>query len=110
MTRWLVAFALSAAIAAQADAQSAPIGALLTKEAEAAPKPKVDFRLVRDPDFDSTPVHQSGVIAQTHVSENATLGIGMLRVTPRQPVTGEWRNLPPNLRSKKAAVKFTLKF
>jgi hypothetical protein len=105
--RWLATFALSALIASQAVAQSVnapPSGQSDTVSA------KLRFRLVQDPEFDSTPVHQSGVIAQTRLSDDATLSVGMLRVAPRQPGTGEWRNLPPSVRSKKAAVKFTLKF
>jgi len=69
-----------------------------------------DFRLVRDPEFDSTPVRNSGLIGQTQLGPNATLGFGLLNVSSRRPSSGEWRYDPRGGRSKKASVRLVLKF
>ena len=110
MKQWLILLTLCSAAAGRVEAQPVSANSPFSIPREARAAPRLDFRLVRDPDFDSTPVHNSGLVAQTELSPGASVGIGVMRVAPRQPGTGEWRNLPPSFRSRKAAVKFTLKF
>jgi len=68
------------------------------------------FRVVEDPVFSATPLHNSGMIAQTTIAGNASLGIGLLKVAPRKPGSGEYRSDMGARSSRKAAVRFTLKF
>lgn len=72
--------------------------------------PRLNFRLVQDPDFDPAPVHHSGMIARTQVMPNGTLGIGLLKATPKKLGSGDWRPENGAPRSRKAAVSFQLKF
>lgn len=68
------------------------------------------LRLIEDPVFSPGPVHNSGMIAQTPVAKNATVGVGLLRVAPRRLGSGEYRPDAGAPSSRKAAVRFTLKF
>jgi hypothetical protein len=70
----------------------------------------IGFRLVRDPEFDPSPVYHSGIVGQTEIAPNATLGIGLLKARPKKPGSGEWRFDSGAPRSRKAAVSFLLKF
>jgi len=70
----------------------------------------IDLRLVQDPEFGPTPIAHSGLIGETAVAPNATLGFGLLSVSPRRPSSGEWRYDPRAGHRKKASVRFLLKF
>ena len=107
MRHWLLAVALNGALAGGAYAQSP-----WSLAAEPAPteRQRFNFRLVEDAVFDPRPIHNSGMIAQTQVAPNATLGIGLLKAAPRKPGAGEWRVDNGAPRSRKAAVSFRLRF
>ena len=112
MNRWFAA-AFIAALTSAIPAYSAPVALLSTK----VPEPRSDhskvlkFRLVEDPAFaTSSPIHNSGMIAQTPVGSNGSLGIGLLRAVPRRPGSGEYRPEAGTTGSRKAAVRFALKF
>lgn len=112
MNRWFAA-ALIAALTSAVPAYSAPLAELSTKVPESRPgHPKgLKFRLVEDPTYaTSGPIHNSGMIAQTPVGSNGSLGIGLLRAAPRRPGSGEYRPEAGTTGSRKAAVRFTLKF
>lgn len=70
----------------------------------------IGFRLVEDPIFDPDPVHHSGIVGQTEIAPNATLGIGLLKAKSKKPGSGDWRLDSGAPRSRKAAVSLTLKF
>ena len=111
MNRWFATACILTALSA-APVYSAPIQGLATK----VPQPHADhskglkFRLIEDPTFAPSPVHNSGMIAQTPVGSNGSLGIGLLRAAPRRPGSGEYRPDAGTSGSRKAAVRFTLKF
>ena len=109
MKRWLIAIALNISLASQAGAATNDRASLTANPAPAHAR-SVDFRPVRDPEFDSTPVRNSGLIGQTQLAPNATLGFGLLNVSSRRPSSGEWRYDPRGGRSKKASVRLVLKF
>ena len=92
---------------------------LVTGQAQAAPKPNgipsppqvrpaIDFRVMQDPVFDSTTARHSGMATLTDVAPNASVGFGMISISPRQAVSGENDARMPH--SKKAAIKLTLRF
>jgi hypothetical protein len=95
-------------VAWRAGAAPGPKPPALLPAVQATHGPMLDFRLVEDPG--PTPVHHSGIVAQTNVSRGASFGIGLLKLAPRQNGAGEWRTIPPISRSKKAAVRFSLRF
>jgi hypothetical protein len=70
----------------------------------------IGFRLVQDPAFDPDPVHHSGIVGETEIAPNATIGIGLLRARPKKPGSGDWRLDSGAPRSRKAAVSILLKF
>ena len=112
MNRWFAAIFILAPFGA-VPAYSAPLQGFSVK----VPEPPrsdhskgVKFRLVEDPIFAPNPVHNSGMIAQTPVLPNAILGIGLLRAAPRRAGSGEYRPETGTTGSRKAAVKFVLKF
>jgi hypothetical protein len=55
-------------------------------------------------------VHNSGIIAQTEIAPGATLGLGLLRASPKKLGSGEWRLEPHAPRSRKAAIQLQWKF
>jgi hypothetical protein len=111
VNRWFAAACILAPLGA-VPAYSAPLSGLSVK----VPEPRPDhskglkFRLVEDPTFASNPVHNSGMIAQTPILPNAIIGVGLLRAAPRKPGSGEYRPEAGATGSRKAAVKFVLKF
>ena len=66
--------------------------------------------MVQDPAFDPDPVHHSGIVGETEIAPNATIGIGLLRARPKKPGSGDWRLDSDAPRSRKAAVSIQLKF
>jgi hypothetical protein len=77
---------------------------------EAAPKPQVSFRLVQDRVSDPSPIHISGMIASKQVARNATLGVGLFKMSPKKLGSGDWRLDGGAPKSRKAAVSFIMKF
>ena len=97
---------------AAAPAHSAPdFGQPLTIPApDGEPRRGLDLRIIEDPAFAPSPTHNSGMIAQTPVSSNASIGFGLLKVAPRRAGSGEYRPESEPRSSRKAAVRFELKF
>ena len=109
----LFAAACILALTSAAPAYSAPpLAGFSTKVTDPQPDRSrgLKFRLIEDPAFAPSPVHNSGMIAQTPVGSNGSLGIGLLRVAPRKAASGEYRPESNTTGSRKAAVRFTLKF
>jgi hypothetical protein len=103
-----VALGMVLAGAAHAGPQSGP--GLMRGEPKAHSRPTLNFRLVSDSEFDPDPVHHSGMVAQSEIGPNATVGIGLLKAAPKKPGSGDWK-LDNGIRhSRKAAVSFRLKF
>lgn len=109
MKRGLVALSVAALLVADR-ADAAPRHAPSVRDSAPLSKPRLNLRIVRDPDFSPEPVHNSGMIAQTEVAPNATLGFGILKAAPKRPGTGDWRLEPGAPRSRKAAVSFDFRF
>ncbi len=109
MKRALILLASVAALGTEAHAgpQSGP--SLISAQPERHAHRSVSFRLVQDREFDPDPVHHSGIVAQTEVAPNATVGIGLLRSKPKT-LSGDWTSDTGAPRSRKAAVSFLLKF
>jgi hypothetical protein len=93
---------------AQADPHSDP--SLTTAQPQAHAHRNVSFRLVQDPESDSGPVHHWGVVAQTELAPNMSIGIGLLKSKPRKLGSGDWRLESGAPHSRKAAVDVLLKF
>ena len=93
-------------------AHSAPLsqGSIIVPEPKSERPAFLKFRIVEDPVFAATPLHNSGMIAQTPVAPNATIGVGLLKVSPRRAGSGEFRQERGTPASRKAAVRFVLKF
>ncbi len=104
--------ALILAPLAAVPAYSAPLPQRLVVVPEPKPQrlPGFNLRIVEDPVFAPTPVHNSGMIAQTPVAPNASIGIGLLKASPRKPGSGEFRQENGAQGSRKAAIRFVLKF
>lgn len=107
----LVALTIAALLMAdRADAAPRHTPPASVRDSAPLSKPRLNLRIVRDPDFSPEPVHNSGMIAQTEVAPNATLGFGILKAAPKRPGTGDWRLEPGAPRSRKAAVSFDFRF
>ena len=108
MTRWLALSILLGLVAAPPPSFAATTEQLVP-DAESS-GPRLNFRLVQEPRLGPRPIHNSGMIAQTQISDNAAIGIGLFKSSQRKPDAGEWRleGRAPN--SRKAAVRFQLKF
>jgi hypothetical protein len=91
-------------------AQSAPLEFPIIPKSTPEQSRRLDLRLIEDPVFASTPLHNSGMIAGTSVTRNTTIGVGLLKVAPRRLGSGEFRQENGASGSRKAAVRFTLKF
>lgn len=110
MRLWVLALAPLAFHSGVVFAGPQAVGNLTTSE-PGEPRPaSLNFRLVQDADFDPAPVHHSGMIAQTRVMPNATIGVGILKAAPKKLGSGDWRQDSGAPRSRKAAVSFQLKF
>lgn len=109
MKRWLIAMALNLPLSTQAQAAPDIPPSLVPKPAPEHLR-SFDFRLVHDPEFDTIPVRNSGLIGETELAPNATLGLGLLNVSSRRPSLGEWRHDPRGGRSTKASIRFVLRF
>ena len=110
MVRWLssaliisvCAAATSAAAAVMPESQSFPRSENGTRS--------LKLRLIEEPRIGPKPIHNSGMIAQTQVSRNAAIGIGLFKSSQRKPDAGEFRLEGRSPNSRKAAVRFLLKF
>ena len=93
---------------AQAGAQSHP--SLTAGQPQTHAHRSVSFRLVQDPEFAPDPVHHSGIVAETGIAPNASIGFGLLKSRSRKPGSGDWRLESGAPRSRKGAVTVLLKF
>jgi hypothetical protein len=109
LNRGLVLFTSAVALATQARAEPQAVRPFKTSQPESQAHRSVSFRLVADREFDPAPVHHSGIVAQTVVAPNASIGIGLLSSRPKKP-SGDWTldNRAPS--SRKTTVSFLLKF
>ena len=111
MKRGLIAVSIAALlVAARVDAAPRHGSHFSVGDRAPAPKVRLNLRLVRDPDLAPDPVRHSGMIAQTQIAPNATLGFGILKAAPKRPGPGEWRLDPAAPRSRKAAASFDFSF
>ena len=110
MNRVVLAIGLCPLLAGAAHAGPQPGAPFSVRESEPVHKPKLNFRLVQDPISDPAPVHNSGMVAQTEVAPNATVGVGLLKSSPKKYGSGDWRVENGMPRSRKAAVTLQLKF
>lgn len=110
MKNRVIAIVLGIALAETAHAGPQAGPGLLTGEARPHAKPTLNFRLVSDSEFDPGPVHNSGMVAQSQIAPNATVGIGLLKAAPKQPGSGDWKLDNGVRHSRKAAVSFRLRF
>lgn len=108
MTRWLALAWMCAFGAAPETAWAATFERIDVEPRPAGPS--LDFRVVREPKLGPRPIHDSGMIAQTQVSPTATIGIGVFKSSQRRPDAGEWRLEGRSPNSRKAAVRFLLRF
>lgn len=107
MKRGLVAFAAGMAVAGAA--QAGPLrNSLFIADALPPASPTLGFTLVQDSLFDPAPVHHSGLVTRTDIAPNATLGLGLIKSSPKSP-SGEW-NRDGAHRSRKGLISFLLKF
>ena len=107
MTRWLASSILLGLVAAPPS--FAATTEHLVPGAESS-GPRLNFRLVQEPRLGPRPIHHSGMIAQTQITDNAAIGIGLFKSSQRKPDAGEWRLEGRSPNSRKAAVRFQLKF
>lgn len=107
MKRGLIVFASALALAGQAHAGSKPF--LDTAQPRNHVHRSISFRLVEDPQYDREPVYHWGIVAQTEIAPNATLGIGLLRAKPKK-LSGDWNadNGAPHSRNTK--IDFLFRF
>lgn len=108
MTRWL-AFCVMNCVAVSGGAQAASFERAPASAAESI-RPKLNFRLVEEARYSSRPIHNAGMIASTDVAPNAAVGVGLFKSTQRKLDAGEWRHDGRAAGSRKAAVRFQLKF
>ncbi|GAA4715974.1 hypothetical protein H9L13_05860 [Sphingomonas lutea] len=109
MTRWRATLSILAVIAVPGAGQAQSFERHAASDAGSS-RPKLDFRLVEEPRYSSRPIHNSGMIAQTSVAPNAAIGIGLFKSSQRKLDAGEWRVDGRASGSRKAAVRFSLKF
>ena len=109
MTRWPLSLILLGLAAAPSAATAAPFEQKFVSKAESK-GPSLKLRLIDEPRLGPRPIHNSGVIAQTQISDNAAIGIGLFKSSQRKPDAGEWRLEGRSPNSRKAAVRFQLKF
>lgn len=110
VNRWFAAWILVPLAAFPAHSAPLQVNPIVVPEPRSERTPRFNFRIVEDPVFAPGPIHHSGMIAQTPVAPNASLGFGLLKVAPRKPGSGEFRQEHGATGSRKAAVRFTLKF
>jgi hypothetical protein len=96
--------------AGQAHAATTPGPPLVTSEPKKPQRPSLKFRIVQDPIEDPKRVHNSGIIAQTEIAPGATLGLGLLRASPKKLGSGDWHLDRGAPRSRKAAIQLQWRF
>ncbi|MFL6751785.1 MAG: hypothetical protein ACJ8D5_04275 [Sphingomicrobium sp.] len=110
MKRALTGLAFGLLLAGAAHAGPQPVISWSVSEPQTEQPRRLNFRVVRD-DIEATgPVHNSGMVAETEVAPNATLGLGLLRAAPKKLGSGDWRTENGASHSRKAAVRLQLKF
>ena len=109
MTLWLLALAALPTTAAPVHAERiADLSAIA--EGKATPRHKVNFRLVQEPDPNAVRGRRSGMIVQRNVMRNGVLGFGLFKLSPRKFGDTDSRVDAGPSRSRKATVRFELKF
>ena len=109
MTRWLASAISLGLLAAPSAALAAVFVQPFVPEAQKS-GPRLNFRLVEEPRIGPKPFHNAGMIAQTQVARNAAIGVGLFKSSQRKPDAGEWRLEGRAPKSRKAAIRFQLKF
>ena len=109
MKRGLIVFASAMTLAGAAHAGPRPFPLLTMTQPKSHASRSVSFRLVQDPQFDPAPVYHWGIVAQTDVAPNATVGIGLLRANPKK-LSGDWNTDRGAPRSRSTKIDFLLRF
>jgi hypothetical protein len=110
MRLWVLALVLVPLQAGGAYAGPRDSGSFAVPPQADTPGPRLNFRLVADPEPSTSPVHNSGMIAQTNITPDAVIGFGLLKTAVKKPGSGEWGQEGSGPRSRKAAVTFKLRF
>lgn len=110
MRHGFIVLASAMVAAGQAHGEPHPQALLSTPGPDRHAHRSVGFRLVQDSPFDPDPVYHSGIVGQTEIAPNTTIGVGLLRARPKKPGSGDWRFDSGAPRSRKAAVSIMLKF
>ena len=108
MRRWLTVLACTFVPAAAAGAQ--PMNSLsrpLSDEPRKAPTPS--FRLVQPSPLDPSPIRQSGMIMDTEVAPNTTLGLGLFSVSKKNSMM-DWRPDSRAPKSRKVGIGIKMRF
>ena len=109
MRLWLIVLGLLAPATA-GQAQMLADKSLIPRD-DTSSTPRIpNLRLIEQPEFGPTPIRQSGMIVDTQVTTNGTLGVGLFKVTQRKPNGGEWRAESRAPSSRKLGVSFKLRF
>lgn len=108
MQRWLapVACILLPAAAAAAEPMSS-LGRPLVEAPKSRPAP--DFRLVQQSPLDPAPIRESGMVMNTQVAPNTSVGIGLFKVTKRSGLT-DWRPDNRAPKSRKIGIGLKMRF
>lgn len=110
MRLWLIVLGCLLAPATAGQAQML-VGKPLVPRDDVDSIPRVpNLRLIQQPEFGPTPIRQSGMILDTQVTANGTVGVGLFKVTQRKPHSGEWRIDGRAPSSRKLGVSFKLRF
>jgi hypothetical protein len=109
VTRWLAICVCTIGVAEAAHA-GPMIGVPLTTQQPHRISPRApELRIVQPPVFDVSPIRQSGMIANTGIAPNASIGLGLFSVTKRNSPT-ELRADPRMPKSRKLGISFRLRF
>ena len=106
MTLWLLTLAALPMTAAPIHAERIAD----TRPAIVEHKPKLNFRLVQEADPTAVRGRRSGMIVQKNVMRNGVLGLGLFKLSPRKLGDNDSRVDAGPSRSRKATVRFELKF
>jgi hypothetical protein len=108
MTRWLTFLACMTLPAGAAGAQHmSSLVRPLDDTAKTAPHP--NFRILAPVPLDPGPIRQSGMVVDTSVAPNATLGLGLFSVTKKRGFA-DWRPDTSAPKSRKVGVGFKMRF
>jgi hypothetical protein len=109
VTRWFAICACTIGVAQAAHAGPMIDAPLATQQPHRISSRAPELRIVQPPVFDISPIRQSGMIANTVVAPNASIGLGLFSVSKRNSPT-ELRSDPGMPKSRKVGVSFRLRF